>query len=262
MFARRRFHRQKAHLVLSAMRHRAAELGDRCRYVRADTYGEALAQRRRAAVGLPPDDRTARWTSCRRRTVSRCCRARGFATSLEDFAAWADGRGRRRLLMEDFYREARRRLDVLMDGTDPVGGRWNFDADNREPPPKQPDPRRRRAVVAGRGRDRRRGARTTSTAGSDDGDVAFVGEDGPRRFAATRTEARHALRDFVRHRLPTFGAHEDAMLAGDAWMAHSLLSAPMNLGLLDPLEVVARAEQALPRRRRRRSRRSRGSSGR
>ena len=43
VFARRRFHRQKAHLVLSAMRHRAAELGDQCRYVRSDTYRSALA---------------------------------------------------------------------------------------------------------------------------------------------------------------------------------------------------------------------------
>ena len=42
VFARRRFHRAKAHLVLSAMRHRAAELGDRVTYRRSDTYAEAL----------------------------------------------------------------------------------------------------------------------------------------------------------------------------------------------------------------------------
>ena len=62
--------------------------------------------------------------------------ARGYATSRADFTRWADGRGRRRLLMEDFYRDARRRLDVLMEGAEPVVGRWNFDADNREPPPQ------------------------------------------------------------------------------------------------------------------------------
>ena len=44
VFARRVFHRQKAHLVLSAMRHRAAELGDRCRYARVDRYRDALAE--------------------------------------------------------------------------------------------------------------------------------------------------------------------------------------------------------------------------
>ena len=47
---------------------------------------------------------------------------------------------------------------------------------------------------------------------------------------------------FLRDRLPGFGAHEDAMLAGDRWMAHSLLSVPLNLGLLDPMEVVLAAE--------------------
>lgn len=50
VFRRRRFHRAKAHLVLSAMRHRAAELGDRVRYVQAETYREGL----RKAVGAGP----------------------------------------------------------------------------------------------------------------------------------------------------------------------------------------------------------------
>ena len=59
-----------------------------------------------------------------------------------------------------------------------------------------------------------------------------------------RRQALAALEHFVEHRLPEFGAHEDAILEGDPWMAHSLVSAPMNLGLLDPLEVVERAEEA------------------
>ncbi|CAN5701985.1 hypothetical protein BH18ACT7_BH18ACT7_23660 [soil metagenome] len=52
------------------------------------------------------------------------------------------------------------------------------------------------------------------------------------------------LRDFVEHRIPAFGPPEDAMLAGDPWLAHSLLSVRLNLGLLDPMEVVARVEAA------------------
>ena len=52
------------------------------------------------------------------------------------------------------------------------------------------------------------------------------------------------LDHFVTERLANFGAYEDAVLEGDPWMAHSLVSAPMNLGLLDPLEVVRRAEAA------------------
>lgn len=60
---------------------------------------------------------------------------RGFATTREEFAGWAGGR--KRLLMEDFYRWQRQRFDLLMDGDEPAGGRWNLDHDNREPPPKR-----------------------------------------------------------------------------------------------------------------------------
>ncbi len=251
VFRRRRFHRAKAHLVLSAMRHRAAELGQRAVYVRAETYREALAQvegplevvhpTSRAAVGLV--DRVAS-----ERELARLP-ARGFVTSRAEFAGWAQGRGRRRLLMEDFYREVRRRTGVLMEGgqdgngAEPAGGRWNFDRENREPPPKRagslgvPEPwwPEEDDLDAQVRRDLDRWeAQGTS----------FVGRDRPRRFAATHDEATTALEHFVTHRLGSFGTYEDAVLAGDPWMAHSLLSAPMNLGLLDPAAVVARAEEA------------------
>ena len=131
-FARKVFHRQKAHLVLSAMRHRAAELGDRCEYRAAGTYAEVVAGRR-LSVCHPTSYAALRLVE--RLPDVQVLPARGFATSMADFADWADSRGKSRLLMEDHYRGARRRLDVLMDGDEPAGGRWNFDADNREPPP-------------------------------------------------------------------------------------------------------------------------------
>ena len=251
VFVRKRFHRQKAHLVLSAMRHRAVELGDRCDYRTGDTYGEHVGGSELSVCH--PTSFAARDFVERLPSVA-VMPARGFATPMDEFAQWARGRGSRRLLMEDHYRAARTRLGVLMDGDEPAGGRWNFDAENREPPPK---PKRGRGATG----------RTGTTLGvpdpwwpdedeideqvradldrwESDGDVSFLGADGPRRFAATRAEALAALERFVTQRLPTFGRFEDAMLADDAWMAHSLLSAPLNLGLLDPLEVVRRAEQA------------------
>lgn len=239
VFARRAFHRAKAHLVLSAMRHRAAELGDQCEYVRAGTYRDGLRGRGEVTVCHPTT-----WAA--KRLVEsldsvEVLPARGFATSMADFEKWVSGRQGRRLLLEDFYRDARRRHDVLIDGNEPAGGRWNFDADNREPPPKQPT----LGVAAPwwPGEDEiDEQVRHDLDAWERAGEVSFVGVDGPRRFAATRTEALHAVRDFVDNRLPSFGRHEDAMLGGDDWMAHSLLSAPLNLGLLDPLEVVHRAE--------------------
>ena len=52
-----------------------------------------------------------------------------FLCGEDDFAAWSQTR--KNMRMEDFYRWQRKRLDVLMDGTQPEGGRWNFDAENK-----------------------------------------------------------------------------------------------------------------------------------
>ena len=239
VFRRRRFHRQKAHLVLSAMRHRAAELGDRCDYIRADTYRDALPS---GPIEVAHPTSWAALRLVQGLPQVEVLPARGFVTSHEDFARWAEGR--RRLVMEDFYRDARRRRDVLMEGTEPVGGRWNYDADNREPPPKGAT----RLEVAEPWWPAEDGiddeVRHDLDRWERDGDVSFVGRDGPRRFAATRAEALSALGRFADDRLAAFGPHEDAVLDGDPWMAHSLLSASLNLGLLDPLEVVHRAENA------------------
>ncbi|MBC7375395.1 MAG: cryptochrome/photolyase family protein [Frankiales bacterium] len=240
VFARRRFHRAKAHLLLSALRHRAAELGDQALYLRADTYDEALAQVGGTLSVVQPTSYTAdRFVRDRGLTVLPG--DRGFATTPEQFATWASGR--KRLLMEDFYRWQRHRLDLLMDGEEPAGGRWNYDHDNREPPPK-------RATLGITEPwwpvedDIDAGVRTDLDQWERDGDVAFIGADAPRWAPATRVEALEALHHFVRHRLAEFGPTEDAMLSQDPWMAHSALSPALNLGLLHPLECVQAAEQA------------------
>jgi deoxyribodipyrimidine photolyase-related protein len=239
-FARRRAHRQKAHLLLSAMRHLAAELGDRAIHVQAASYGEALQTAgidpRTVSVVDPTSYAARRWVRDQGMTVLP---ARGFTLQENDFQAWL---GNRRPILEDFYRHQRRRLDLLVqpDG-EPESGRWNFDADNRLPPPKGqrtlglPHPWRPEedAIDADVRRD------LDAWQG-----ITLVGVDAPRTFAATRTEALEGLDDFITHRLAQFGPYEDAVLHDDWAMAHSLLSVPMNLGLLDPLEVVEAAVAA------------------
>lgn len=242
VFARRRFHRAKAHLVLTAMRHRARELGDRLEYHRSDTYAEVVREIEDLEV-IHPTSYAA--LGLVERLGADILPARGFATSRDDFGRWADGRGGRRLLMEDFYREARRRHGVLMDGADPAGGQWNFDKDNREPPPKGASSLGVTEPWWPTEDEIDEEVRADLDEWEREGEVSFIGRDGPRLFAATRAEALAALEHFIEHRLPDFGAHEDAILEGDPWMAHSLLSVPLNLGLLDPLEVVERAEAAL-----------------
>ncbi|MFG1922887.1 cryptochrome/photolyase family protein [Cryptosporangium sp. NPDC048952] len=237
VFRRRVFHRQKAHLVLSALRHRAQE-GDDVRFVQAETYAEALT----GPVSVcHPTSRAARALVQRLPDVEMLP-PRGFVTEPQDFVTWANGR--KHLLLEDFYRFARRRHDVLMDGDEPAGGQWNLDAENREPPPRGttkldvPAP----PTITEDAIDDE--VRADLDRWQHDEGIEFVGNDGPRLFPVTRREALARLRHFVGHRLTSFGPYEDAMLAGDPLMSHSMLSASINLGLLDPREVVERAEKA------------------
>ncbi|MEV1045746.1 cryptochrome/photolyase family protein [Streptomyces sp. NPDC049916] len=252
VFRRRRFHRAKAHLVLSAMRHRAAELGDRVRYVQAETYAQGLAEARdrrrkdppRLTVHHPTSRAALTFVSSLDQAEIEILKPRGFLLDHAEFAEWVKEHAGGSLRMEGFYRWTRRRHDLLMEGGTPAGGTWNLDHDNREPPPKNrstlgvPEPwsATEDEIDAEVRHDLDRWER--------DGDVSFVGRDGPRRFPVTRREALAALRRFVSERLTDFGRYEDAMLAADPVMSHSLLSVPLNLGLLDPAECVERAERA------------------
>lgn len=238
---RRPFHRQKLHLVLSALRHAADHLGGRATLIRADTYIDALGRYGRPVLVHEPTSLAAHRFVERLRADGRVVDVLptpGFALSRPEFRQWAGGRSRFRL--EDFYREQRRRFGVLMDGPEPVGGRWNFDTDNRESPPKgQP-----RLDVSAPYLPAEDEIDAQVRADLDAMGLDTVGADGPRLFAVTPAEAQTALRRFIADRLPTFGRYEDAMLAGDWAMAHSLLSVPLNLGVLHPLDAVRAAENA------------------
>ena len=160
-------------------------------------------------------------------------RSNQFACHRDEFAAWASGRKRR--TMEDFYREQRRRFDLLMDGDEPSGGRWNFDAENREPPPRD---------------DRAWPRPLTTPLDALDADVlaglplGLPGDDPIGIWPTTRAEALRRLDHVVESVLPHFGPHEDAMLSSSWHLAHTLLSPALNLGLLLPLEVCEAAEAA------------------
>ncbi len=193
---------------------------------------------------------------------------RHFLCTREEFAVHVNGR--KQLRMEFFYREMRRRHDVLMDGDQPLGGEWNFDAENREsfgkagpgpvgdPVAFPPDATTQEVLrlVAGQ-----LGGNPGSLAGFD--------------WAVTREQALVALMDFIRWRLPEFGRYQDAMWGADgagsgerseaelnlgeggsgrgtkdgtarrnAYLYHSRLSAALNLKLLHPREVIRAAEDA------------------
>lgn len=159
-----------------------------------------------------------------------------FLCSHAEFNAWVEGR--RELRMEFFYREMRKRHHILMepDGK-PAGGRWNFDADNRKPP---------KAGLDSPGRiSFRKDAVTLDVLDLvrqrfPDG----YGRLEPFHFAVTRKQALRELDHFIAEILPGFGDYQDAMVKGEPFLRHSLLSAYINAGLLYPLEVCRKAEAA------------------
>jgi len=160
-----------------------------------------------------------------------------FFSTVREFAAHA--KGRKQLRMEYWYRELRQKHSILMDGAAPVGGQWNFDADNREsfgkagpqhltPPTRfAPDAITQEVL-----------ALVQSRFASHPGQLNTFG------WPVTRAQALEALQTFIEQRLPLFGQYEDAMWSGEAWLYHSHLSCALNLKLLNPREVIAAAEAA------------------
>ncbi|MEQ8655165.1 MAG: cryptochrome/photolyase family protein [Kiloniellales bacterium] len=158
-----------------------------------------------------------------------------FLCSTAEFDDWAEGR--KQLRMEHFYRRMRRKTGLLMDGDSPAGGRWNFDAENRKaakaalfmPKPHRVRPDKMTAEVL------------------DMVEAHFPDRFGSLRpfwFAVTREQALKALDLFVEEALPHFGDYQDAMLEGEPFLYHSVLSLYLNAGLLEPLEICRRVEAA------------------
>ncbi len=235
----RRFHRQRLHLVLTAMRRFAAQLR-RAGFVvddrRAPTLAAGLAAHRRdhrpeSVVVTEPNSRPV--DRLVRRLEVEVVPSNQFLTHRADFARWAAGRSRLRL--EDFYRGQRRRLGYLMDGDQPAGGRWNFDHDNRQPPPRDGGhwPRPVRSQLDDLDR-----------AVLDELPADLPGAEPVGWWATSRRSALARLRHFIDRVLPVFGPHEDAMLSDNWHLAHSLLSPYLNLGLLLPAEVCDAIEGA------------------
>jgi len=170
-----------------------------------------------------------------------------FLWSREAFALWAGGR--RQLRMELFYREGRRHFRVLMEGegpsATPLGGQWNYDHDNRRPPTKglagpaplwfDPDAITLEVIAKVRRLDASRASR---------GLAPLPGDLEPFGWAVTRHQALAVLEHFKATRLAGFGPYQDAMVSGQPTLWHSLISPYLNLGLLHPLEVIERVEQA------------------
>lgn len=248
-----RHHKQKIAFLLSAMRHFADALrrdGIHVDYVTLDdpanthSFGSelarAIARHAPAAVVMtePGEWRVWEMMQAWRHVAGVPVEIRAddrFYCSREAFAGLTQARKTGR--MEFFYREMRRQTRLLMDGDGPVGGQWNFDADNRKALPKGLRPPRRlrfapdaitRAVID----------LVAERFGDHFGDLEPFG------WAVTRVDALRALEHFVEAVLPGFGDYQDAMKIGEDFLFHSLVSPYLNCGLLTAREVCAAAEAA------------------
>jgi deoxyribodipyrimidine photolyase-related protein len=156
-----------------------------------------------------------------------------FVSDRAEFRQWAAGR--KTLVMETFYRRMRHRTGLLMDGTKPAGGEWNYDKENRERP------------AAGH----RFPEIPTYAPDAITRDVMeLVERVFPDNFGSltnfwlpvTRRDTRSFFADFLENRLDMFGPYEDAVVTGERALYHSLLSTLLNVGLLEPLELCRQAE--------------------
>jgi deoxyribodipyrimidine photolyase-related protein len=157
----------------------------------------------------------------------------GFTTTPDRFKQWAAGK--KTLLLEHFYRWQRVRLNLLMEGKNPVGGAWNYDAENREraatlpQAPPLPVVNKMPAVAACL-------AETTAEVLRDY--PSAFGNATPFVYPVTAGDADAWLADFIGKRLANFGRWEDAIAADDPFLFHSAIALLLNVGLLTPQQVL------------------------
>ena len=241
----RPYHQQKLVLVWSAMRHFAEELkidGWQVTYAIAEDFVTPLQNwiKEHQITELQITEPCDRPFLKLIQNLDLNCQLNflpdnHFLWSKAEFKTWAQSR--KRLLMEDFYRQGRKKFNLLMAGEKPVGGKWNFDKQNRKPPTKnlqtpQPltfEPDNITQAVIDWVKEQK---------------FSNYGKLEPFNWAVTRQQALEVLDHFITQCLPNFGTYQDAMVTGEYTMWHSLISPYLNLGLLNPLEVITAVEKA------------------
>jgi deoxyribodipyrimidine photolyase-related protein len=242
------YQRKKLVLLFSAMRHYAAALqsqGYRVDYVMAPTFGEGLQEhlatfrptRLVTMAASEYDTRHFQEGELARFLGIPVCVLPNTQFLVGQFDPYPGAEAGQRLVMEYFYRSMRRHWGVLLEAEGgPAGGRWNYDRQNRQPLPRDlqvpdrirftPDSLTQQVMAE------------VEAAGHSTGTA--IGFD----LAVTRQEALLALEDFLDRRLARFGPYEDAMSSQHPTLFHSALSPYLNIGLLEPMELIRAAEQA------------------
>jgi len=248
-----RHHVKKTVLIFSAMRHFARDLenaGHRLFYRRFDpdaavrSFGDAIEAHCRAhdiheiVLTWPGEWRVFEQFGQLENKLGIPVRVLDddrFVSTPSAFSEWAAGR--KSLRMEFFYRQMRQKTGLLMteDGK-PEGGQWNFDADNRRKWKGKPESARPMSFTPDE--------ITREVMALVDECIGGFGKLDGFDFPVTPGQARRALGHFVKTALPWFGDYQDALPDDEDYLFHSRLSACLNIGLLEPLEVCRAVEEA------------------
>jgi deoxyribodipyrimidine photolyase-related protein len=247
-----RYHKKKLVLVYSAMRHFAADLRQERWQVDYHELGETSDfltglerhierwQPEKILITEPNDLPMADALQKLRRKIRApidILPTNRFLVTRDEFRRWA-GRSQR-LLMENHYRRLRRKTGYLMEEGKPIGGKWNFDTENRQTFSKwrqHGEPRPPGTLRSLPDALTRRVIKLVETEFPD-----HPGSTANFWLPVTRAEALEWLDTFIKDRLPSFGSYQDLMLVNESTHFHSVLSPLLNLGLLTPQECVEAA---------------------
>ena len=158
----------------------------------------------------------------------------GFLNGLGENAEYRAGK--KRWFMADFYKWQRRRMNLLMEKDEPIGGKWSFDEENRKKVPKKLLPEIPELLELQFDEIDEEAREYVENRFAEN-----FGEIETFFYPTSHSDAEAWLKHFLTHRFEKFGTYEDAIVEGESWLWHSMLTPALNVGLLTPDQVVKAA---------------------
>ena len=236
MIKGRKWHAHRLHFIISSAQHFSAELKEKgftVEYLKAENTAagiEEIKKKYKISEVIAAQPSSFRLLNALTKLNVKFVDNDFFLTPRGLFNSWAVEQ--KSFKMETFYRKQRVRLNLLMKGDKPIGDKWNHDADNQLPPPKNYSwPKYLKHDFD----------QIDEEVWLELKPLDLIGGKPTGDFATTRQGALKQLSHFLKYSFAEFGPYEDA-IALDSWsLHHSLISPYLNNGLLHPSEVIAAA---------------------
>ena len=136
--------------------------------------------------------------------------------------------------MANFYKHQRTRLQVLVDNNnEPIGGKWSFDTENRKKLPKKLI-----STLPNLTSIKEDTYLSEAKAYVEKHFSNNLGQLNNYYYPYTHETAKAWLDTFLQERFNNFGPYEDAIVEGESWLYHSVLTPMLNIGLLMPQYVI------------------------